>query len=261
MPAVVMLKQVVVIAHLSLLEARRTHLPGTVIGIVVASLLLAECAAGLAITDSHSYRLGIYAASSRLLMVVCTVLFVATSVVRELADRVIDLTLSRPLSRSTWLLGRLTGFGAVVCCLALAAAAPLAFTSSPLAALVWGLSLAAELVLVAAATLSCAVALTQVVTSVLAVAAFYLLSRSIDAIVLMSRGPTVDAGAWSSIFIEHAVTGLAMLLPALSDYTQFAWLSDAATGLAALPALSVQTVIYCLLLAAVGLFDFIRREL
>ena len=261
MPAVVMLKQVLVIAHLSLLEARRTHLPWTVVGIVVASLMLAECAAGLAITDSHSYRLGIYAASSRVLMVACTVLFVATSVVRELADRAIDLTLSRPLSRSTWLLGRLTGFAAMVCCFALAASVPLAFTSSPLAALVWGLSLAAELMLVAAATLSCAVALSQVVASVLAVAAFYFLSRSIDAIVLMSRGHTIDAGAWSSIFIEQAVTGLAMLLPALSDYTQFAWLSDAPTGLAALPALTVQTFIYCLLLAAVGWFDFIRREL
>lgn len=256
-----MLKQVAVIAHFSLLEARRTHLPWTAAGIIVASLLLAECAAGLAITDSHSYRLAIYATSTRLLMVACTALFVATSVVRELADRVIDLTLSRPLSRGTWVVGRLAGYGAMVCWLAAAAALPLMFTSTPLAALVWGLSLAAELLLVAAATLSCAVALTQVVASVLAVAAFYLLARSIDVIVLMSRGPTVNAGAWSSIVIERAVGGLAMLLPALSDYTRSAWFDDATMGLAALPGIAVQTVIYGVLLAAVGVFDFSRREI
>ncbi len=256
-----MLKQVAVIAQLTLLEARRTHLPWTTAGIISAGLLLGECAAGLALTDSHSYRLEIYAASTRLLMVACTALFVATSVVRELADRVIDLTLSRPLSRGTWLLGRLSGYGGMVCLLAMAAALPLVFTTTPLAALVWGLSLAGELMLVAAATLSCAIALTQVVTTVLAVAAFYLLSRSIDAIVLMSRGPTVEAGAWSSIVIEHTVSGLAMLLPALSDYTRAAWFYDASAGLAVLPALATQTVIYGVLLVAVGLFDFTRREI
>jgi Cu-processing system permease protein len=256
-----MLKQVAVIAQLTLLEARRTHLPWTTVGMIAAGLILGECAAGLALTDSHSYRLGIYAASTRLLLVACTALFVATSVVRELADRVIDLTLSRPLSRGTWLVGRLCGYGGMVCLMAVAAALPLAFTSTPLAALVWGLSLAAELLLVAAATLSCAVALPQVVASVLAVAAFYLLSRSIDAIVLMSRGPTVDAGTWSSTFIEHAVSGLAMLLPAMSEYTRSAWFTDPTSGLLALPALAMQTIIYGVLLAAVGLFDFVRREI
>ena len=256
-----MLKQVAVIAQLTLLEARRTHLPWTTAGIVAVGLLLGECAAGLALTDSHAYRLEIYAATTRLLMVACTALFVATSVVRELADRVIDLTLSRPLSRGTWLVGRLSGYGGMVCMLAVAAALPLAFTATPLAALVWGVSLAAELLLVAAATLSCAVALTQVVASVLAVAAFYVLSRSIDAMVLMSRGPTVELGTGSNAFIEHAVSGLAMLLPALSDYTRSAWFNDATTGLVALPALTMQTVIYSVLLATVGLFDFTRREI
>ena len=256
-----MLKQVAVIARFTLLEARHTRLPWTAVGLIASSLVLAECAAGLALTDSHSYRLDIYAACTRLLLVACTALFVATSGVRELADRVIDLTLSRPLSRSTWLLGRLAGYGAMACLLALAAALPLAFTSTPLAALAWGLSLAAELMLVATATLSCAVALTQVTGAVLAVAGFYLLSRSIDAIVLMSHGPTVNPSAWSSVVIEHAVAGLALLLPSLADYTRTVWLTDATTGLAALPALAVQTTIYGVLLAAVGLFDFARREI
>lgn len=256
-----MLQQVVVIARFTLLEARRTRLLWTALGILIASLVLAECAANLAITDSQSYRLALYAAATRLLLVACTALFVATSVVRELADRVIDLTLSRPLSRATWLIGRVAGYGAMVGLLALAAALPLTVTSTPLAALAWGLSLAAELMLVAVASLSCAVALTQVTASVLAVAAFYLLGRSINAIVLMSQGPSVLPGAWSSLFIEHAVAGLAMVLPALNEYTRSAWLNDAAAGLAALPALALQTVIYSVLLAAVGLFDFARREL
>ena len=133
--------------------------------------------------------------------------------------------------------------------------------SSPLAALAWGLSLAAELMLIACASVSCAVALSQVTSTVLAVAAFYGLSRAMGAIVLMSQGPTIDAGAWSTSVIAHLVRWLSLLLPALDDYTRTSWLSDAAVALAALPAIFVQTVIYVVLLAALGLFDFTRREI
>jgi ABC-type transport system involved in multi-copper enzyme maturation permease subunit len=255
------LSSVGVVARFTLLEALRTRLPWLALAVIVSGVVLAECAAGLALTDSQSYRIDLYAAWTRITLVACTSLFVATSVVRELSDRAIDLTLSRPLSRGAWFCGRLLGYGFAVWALALLAALPLMVTSTPLAALAWGCSLAAELSLVAAASLSCAVALAQVTAAVLAVAAFYLLSRAMGAIVLMSHGPTVDAGAWSSVVIARLVNWLALLLPALDDYTRTSWLSDATAAFAALPAIAVQTVIYAVLLAAVGLFDFTRREI
>lgn len=255
------LNPVLVVARYTLLEAARTRLPWTALAVIIGGVVLAECAAGLAITDSQSYRLGFYAAFTRLALVATTALFVATAVVRELSDRAIDLTLSRPLSRSAWFTGRLAGHAVAVVMVALVAAVPLALSATPLAALAWGLSLAAELVLIAAAALSCAVALSQVTSAVLAVGAFYLLSRAMGAIVLMSRGPAVEPGAWSGIVIAKLVQGLALLLPALDDYTRSAWLLDATSALAALPAIAVQTLIYAVLLVAVGLFDFSRREI
>ncbi len=250
-----------VVARQTLLEAARTRLPWTALTVMVGALLLAECAAALALTDSQSYRIEIYAAFTRLALVALTTLFVAHSVMRELADRVIDLSLSRPVSRSAWFIGRLLGFSVAVALLGIVAALPLAFTSTPLAALAWGVSLAAELCIVAAASLSAAVALTQLNATVLAVGAFYVLARMMGAIVLMSHGPAVDAGATSSIVIAQLVNALALLLPALDDYTRSAWLTAGGAGFAALPAIAVQTVIYVALLAAVGLFDFTRREI
>ena len=255
------LHPVVVVARFTLLEAARTRLPWTALLVIMSGVIMAECAAGLALTDSQSYRIELYAVWTRVALVFCAALFVATSVVRELADRAIDLTLSRPLSRAAWFIGRLAGHSAALAVVALVAALPLAFTSAPLAALAWGLSLAAELGLVAAATLSCAVALSQVTATVLAVAAFYLLSRVMGAIVLMSTGPAVDAEAWSSLLIAQLVHWLALLLPALDDYTRTTWLADGSLALAALPAIVVQTAIYAVLLVAVGLFDFTRREI
>lgn len=255
------LHPVVVVARFTLLEAARTRLPWTALLVIMSGVVMAECAAGLALTDSQSYRIELYAVWTRVALVFCAALFVATSVVRELADRAIDLTLSRPLSRAAWFIGRVAGHSAALAVVALVAALPLAFTSAPLAALAWGVSLAAELGLVAAATLSCAVALSQVTATVLAVAAFYLLSRVMGAIVLMSTGPAVDAEAWSSLLIAQLVHWLALLLPALDDYTRTTWLADGSLALAALPAIVVQTAIYAVLLVAVGLFDFTRREI
>ncbi len=250
-----------VVARYTLLEAARTRLPWTALAVVVGALALAEGAAGLALTDSQSYRIEIYAAFTRLALVALTILFVASSVMRELADRAIDLSLSRPLSRGAWFCGRLLGYALAVALMGLLAAVPLALTSTPAAALAWGVSLAAELGLVAAASLSAAVALTQLTGAVLAVGAFYLLSRMMGAIVLMSRGPTVEAGATSSIVIAQLVDALALLLPRLDEYTRSAWLAGGNAAFGALPGIAAQTAIYVLLLAAVGLFDFTRREL
>lgn len=254
------LKIVTAIARFTLLEAWRTRLPWIVLTVLALGLGLAEFAAGLALTDSASYRTGFYATWSRLALVLIVTLSVATSIAREFSERLIDLTLSRPVARSHWYLGRLLGVASTAILFALIAALPLTLTSSPLAALAWGVSLAAELVLVAAATLTCAVALAQVTPVVLAVAAFYLLSRSISAIVLMSHGPLVAPMAWSSKVIAEIVGILELLLPRLDRYTQASWLHDSTSALAALPALGVQTLIYVLLLAAVGLFDFSRRD-
>lgn len=254
-------KAVRVVARHTLLEAARTRLPWTALAVIMAALALAECAAGLALTDSQSYRVEIYAAFTRLALAALIMLAVASSVTRELADRLIDVTLSRPVSRGAWFIGRLFGYAGAAGLIGLAAALPLALTSTPLAALAWGLSLAAELALVAAASLSAAAALSQLTAAVLAVGAFYALARMMGAIVLMSRGPTVDMGAPSSVVIAHLVEWLALLLPTLDDYARSAWLTDAHAALSALPAIAVQTVIYMVLLAAVGLFDFTRREI
>ena len=259
-PHSAMHKLVLAIARFTLLEATRTRLPWVVLGVIALGLGLAEFAASLALTDSAAYRADGYAAWTRLALVAVIALHVATSVAREFEARLLDLTLSRPLSRLHWYLGRLLGFGVTAAVVAAGAALPLALTSAPLAASLWGLSLAAELGLVAAATLAASVALGQVTPAVLAVAGFYLLSRAMSAIVLMSNGPLVDATAWSTWWMAHTVRTLALLLPALDRFTMSAWLYDAGAAAASLPAIGAQTVIYSVLLVAVGLFDFVRRD-
>lgn len=251
---------ILAIARFTVLEARRSHLPLVLAVVLVAAGALAVLAGSLALTAGAAQRTLIYAGTCRLVLVALVTLVVVLAISRECDGRRLDFTLSRPLSRRDWYLGRMAGFAAVAAFCAVAATAPLlVFGASP-AALAWGASLAIELIVVGAASLATAVALTQPAAAVLAVGAFYLLSRSIGTLVLMSHGPLVDRGAWSSWLVEHGVAVLARILPALDRATDSAWLLDAGVAFSALPAVAVQGVIYLVLLVGVGLFDLARRE-
>jgi hypothetical protein len=102
--------------------------------------------------------------------------------------------------------------------------------------------------------------LRQITVALSAVAGFYLLSRGIAGLVLISRGPTVDLSLVSSRFIAGLVDMLAYVLPDLDRFTRAAWLVDTVPSGAQLGALTVQAAVYVGLLVAVGMFDLYRRN-
>lgn len=254
-----MSKAVLSIARFTLLEGWRTRLPWIAAGLIGASFVAAEFSAGLAITDSASFRIGVYAAFVRVALVLTAILFVAASVVRELTDRMLDLTLARPVSRAGWYLGRLAGFCGIALALAVAAALPLIPLVEPLRIAAWSMALAGELALIAAVCLTCTVTLRQVAPAVLACGAFYVLARAIDAIVLMSQGPAIDPGAWSTFAIGKLVALLALIVPALDRLAAAAWLFDSSVVPELWP-LASEILVFAALAVAVGLFDLYRVD-
>lgn len=253
------MQAVIHIARFTWLETRRGRQPWLIAGVMALAMLGALFAADLALTDSASYRSGVYAGLVRVTLVFLTMLLVATGVAREQEERRLELSLSRPLSRAEWYGGRLLGHGVVALIAGLGAGLPLFALAPAAASLIWTLSFAVELALVAAATLAIIVTLRQVTTCVLAVAAFYLLARAMPAIVLMSTGPTVDPAAWSSALIARFVGVLALLLPDLAACARADWLFGAAP-LPALGPLLLDGVIAIVLFSAVGLIDLARRN-
>lgn len=245
------------IARFTLLEILRTRALIAVIGSVLMVAVIAEFSAALAITDSVSYRSGIYGALVRLVMVGLTVLFVVASVVREFHDRMLDLSLSRPVSRMSWYIGRASGFAVMASLFALIAALPLLRFAAHGGALGWTVSLALELTLMAIAALTCVITLRQMPLAVAATGAFYVLARAIDALVLMASGPTTDPHSSIQQLITAGIDLLALVLPALDRFTQSSWLlaGEWPQGLVEVMA---QSLIYGIFIGAIGLFDFYR---
>jgi Cu-processing system permease protein len=220
---------------------------------------IGEFAAAISITESNENRMIFYAASMRLVAVFFVALLVATSVLREIDDQGLELALSRPLSRGEWYLGKVFGYAGAAIGIALLVSFPL-LIQSPLAGLIWSYSLMLELIIVVAAALAFAITLRQITIALSVVAGFYIVSRAIAGLVLISTGPTVDLTLSSNQFVAAMVEHLAMVLPDLDRFTQAGWLVGILPSTQEISLLSAQALIYSALLVSVGLFDLHRRE-
>jgi ABC-type Na+ efflux pump permease subunit len=184
---------------------------------------------------------------------------VSVSTLREIQDKGLELMLSLPLSRTTQYLGRLAGFVACGAALAVLFALPLLAWAGPAAVALWGLSLAAECALVAAAALFFAMTLRQFVPALAATAGLYLLARSVGAMQEIAAGPLAESSLPARL-AQHGVDAVALLLPRLDAMTRSAWLLYETPAASAYAAALGGALLYVVLLAAAGLFDFHRKS-
>jgi len=249
----------VTLARLVLIEARRGALPWLALAAVAASLALAAFLSQVALTESRALQLAIVASAARACAVFFLAAHVASSLVRELSDKGLELMLSLPLPRSAQYLGRLAGFSACGAALAVVLAAPLLLWAPPAAVVLWGLSLALECALVAAAALFFTMSLGQLVAGLSATAGLYVLSRTIASVQAIASSPLAEDSTAHDI-ARWAVDAVALLLPRLDSVTRTEWLLYGAPSLQAYAAAIAGLLAYIALLAAAGLFDFHRES-
>jgi len=248
------------IAFFTLLEALRNRMSWLVLLIAAAGLGISGFLGELAITESVQIQSAVLAALLRLCAVFVLAVFVITSMVREFNDKGLELILALPLPRAAYLLGKLLGFSSLAVLLAIAFGLLTAIFAPPAQAAIWSASLACELAIVAALSLLCVVTFTQVISSLSAVFAFYLLARSITALQLIGQGPLQNTDL-SHQTINVVIDTIAVLLPRLDQFTRSEWLAYHTGTISELMPLVAQSAIYLALLAGAALFDLYRKNL
>ena len=244
-----------ILARTVLLEARRGGLPWLAAAGLVVALGLAAFVSQVALTESRSLQAALLASVLRACAMFLVAAQVTSSTLREQNDKALELMLSLPLSRAAHYLGRLAGFIACGALLAVAFSLPLLLWASPAAVALWGLSLACEAALVAAASLFFAMTLAQFAPASAATAGLYLLARSIGAIQAIAGSPLTE-----NRLAQYAIDAVALLLPRLDAVTRTAWLLYEAPTAGVYAAALGTLILYTALLAAAGLFDFYRRS-
>jgi ABC-type transport system involved in multi-copper enzyme maturation permease subunit len=255
-----MLQHILPIARYTLIEALRNRLLWLTLALVAAGLALAQFLQQVAIAESNQIQVALLAAVLRVGAVFMLASFVVTSMVREFNDKVTELILSRPLQRGSYFFGKLAGYAAVALALALISSMPLALFAPAPRVILWGLSLACELLIVTSVSLFCVLSLAQVISALSAVTGFYLLSRAIGALQIIAANPLSDSTVLSQQFINLAIEAIAFLLPGLDRMTQTGWLIYNAPTPAEIMGLLAQTAVYLLLLCGAALFDLQRKN-
>lgn len=249
------------LAQITVLEAVRNRLAWLVAIVIVMALGLAQFLNQVAITESREIQSAILAALLRVAAVFIAAAFVVTSMVREWNDKVTELLLSLPAPRSAYFFGKFAGYAALSLILAPLMALPLILVSKYGGLAFWTLSLFCELLVMTAVSMFCVLSLTQVVPAFVAVAGFYMLSRSMGAIQIIAGAPLQDptlADRIANLIVEL----IAFVLPAFDRMTQTSWLTEPGhAGLGTIGTVLAQTAIYVMLICSASLFDLYRKNL
>jgi len=257
----VLRRHVLTIARFTALEAWRTRLPvlaGAVLLFIWAGSVFIH---GVAITESERMQWSFFAASSRLASVFMLALYITSSVVREFNEKGLELVLALDLPRSSYVLGKLCGFIGVALMLSVLAAAPLLAFAPVTVTSVWAVSLFCELAIVSALSLFCIVTFSHVLPAFTLIIGFYLLTRTLSAMRLISDTPLLGSMGGTRPFIDVGVELLGYVIPALDRFTSTQWIATRAVDASVLGPIALQTCIAVALLLAAALFDFYRREI
>lgn len=255
-----MISPILTIAKYTLLEAMRNRLMWLQAGVLVIGIGLSGFLAEVAITESRQIQLALLGAFLRYSAVFLLATFVVTSIVREANDKGLEGVLALPLPRASYALGKLAGYCALSLVPALSASAVVSTMVPWDQALLWTLTLIGELWLVAGFSLLCVFTFNQVMASLSAVFAFYLLARSVTALQLIGHGPYTRETPSQQV-LNALLSGLSKVLPRLDDFARTDWLVYGNGDLSSLPMVALQTGLYLTLLSAATLFDLYRKNL
>jgi Cu-processing system permease protein len=255
------MRQIFTLAALVAREALRTRFFVVIVMLLLIGFGLSLFVGQVTLIETQATQSGLLAAFLRLGAVYIMSLFVITSMVHEFQDRSIYLWLSLPMQRSTYFLGKLSGFALIASITAiLFGAALLGDVPYPQVGL-WTLSLLCELLIVTTLSLLCVLTFHQTIQAFSVVVGFYILARSISAMQLMAQGPLNISQSYVDQLINVFINLLAMLLPNLERFTQSEWLVYHTGHIDNLLEIVVQTVVYLILLVAMSLFDLYRKNL
>jgi hypothetical protein len=229
----------------------------------LAVLSAAELMGAAALAEGRETGLAIAGGGLRLVMALGLITFVCFHTRRMEETREIEVILTRPISRATFVIAYFAAYSGLAALLALFAVPLLGFGfrawGSGLA--LWEASLLLECGIIVALSLFCALSLRSATASVLAASGFYLLCRLGAYFRAISAQHTGDLANQAADRVAHwVVEAVAAVLPRLDLFGQSVWLVYGPDGKWGLWTLLGQAAVAILLLQAATLADFRKRR-
>lgn len=254
------IQPILTIARFTLIESIKNRLFTVVLLGIISLFGLTQFIGELAVTETTQIQSAITGMILRLFAVFIICIFVITSTIREFNDKGLELIISLPVDRYSYLAGKMLGFCLLAVFIAIIVCIPLALIDTTSQLILWCFSLICELWILTALSLLCLITFKNVTTALSSVVAFYLLARTISTIQLMGDSPILGTAAISHKIINVVVDIIATLLPELDQFSKTEWLVYGGGGGSEYMFVAGQTIIYVVLLFAAACFDLNRKN-
>lgn len=205
-----------------------------------------------------------FAGAGRLVLVLGLTVFICFHVRRSVETKEIELLLSKPLSRTSLVVGLWLGFAATATLLAIPFFALLggvfSHPSNP-GLWVWMASMWLEILLVVSLAMAFALILGSAVTAVMASLGFYALCRLMGFFVAVIDAKHFSLGNHiADVIAGTALKGVSIVIPRLDLFANTSWLvyNDGWNGLVGI--IAAQGAIFIPLLILVAAFDLNRKQ-
>jgi len=251
------------ILRYTLLTARRDWL---FIGLIIMLLMaygLSVFMGSTALVEAQQTTLTYFAGTGRIILIAGLMLFICFHIRRSFENREIESILSKPLSRTQFILGYWFGFFI----LAILAIIPLILVTAVLLSpditglAWWGASLILEAAIMVAFALLAALILGSAVSAVMGCAAFYLISRLMGFFIAAINNPATLLGhGTSGKMMEYILQAISMFIPRLDQYAQSKWLLYGVTDDSSLWVFIAQSAIFIPLVLFMAVYDLKRKQ-
>jgi ABC-type transport system involved in multi-copper enzyme maturation permease subunit len=228
---------------------------------LIAAIAISSFLGGTALVEESQMSITYAAASTRVILLVGLIVFVCFHVRTSFQNREIELILSRPISRISFVFAYWLGFSLIVFFLVLPLMAVfLSMTDQTEGVILWSVSLMMEALFVVAFSLFASLILSSAVASVLLSFGFYFISRMMGFFLFILESP----GQFNSLDTNY-VTGkivlfISTMLPRLDQFGKSEWL---VSGIATDENYYIffgQTLVYIPFLLILAIYDFKRKQ-
>ena len=235
------------------------------LGLVICTLCVLSISITLGSTSlvEQSQSIVTYISGTmRIMLVIGMPLFFTYYVASSYANQYIDMILSKPISRSTFVLGHVLGILLLNLLVTTIIGLVIYFfaSSNLLSTLFWTFSLFSEIVIVSIFAFAISIVTKRAVFAALISYAFYLLTRMMGlcyAAVNLRHHLIDDFFPWLT---ESIFTCIYMLIPRLDLFTKTEWLIYDINNMSDIFIVLIQSWIYVLLLTLLILFDIRRKQ-
>lgn len=251
------------ILRYTLLTASRDWLFMGLAVIILMAYAFSLFVGNTALVEQSQMSLAYFSGSSRIIVVTGLIVFVCFHVRRSFENREIEAILSKPISRSTFVVSYWLGFSllALLATLPILVLLALMFHPNLIGLILWGVSLALEIALVSAFAMLASLMMKSAVSSVMASFAFYLISRLMGFFVAAMDNPnSLMGGEKYGWVLEGILKIISTVIPRLDMYAKSQWLIYGVEGQADVWVFPAQSIVFIGLLLAVAVFDFRRKQ-